>query len=75
MEKEDLPLILEWTNNLEFGGEYEPIEQMGMKEFEGLTLLAKDHRDKYHKGEETFESDANPPNARELLQGALFANA
>jgi len=46
----------------------------GMKKFEGLTLLAKDHRDKYHKGEETFESDANPPNARELLQGALFAN-
>ncbi len=34
MEKEDLPLILEWGNDLEFGGEYEPMEQMGMKELE-----------------------------------------
>jgi len=34
MEKEDLPIILEWTNDLELRGEYEPIEQMGMKELE-----------------------------------------
>ncbi len=34
VEKEDLPLILEWANDTEFGGEYEPIEQMSMKELD-----------------------------------------
>jgi RimJ/RimL family protein N-acetyltransferase len=34
MEKEDLPLILEWVNDPEFGGEYEPLEQITMKELE-----------------------------------------
>lgn len=27
MEKQDLPLLLEWDNNPEFMGEYEPIRQ------------------------------------------------
>lgn len=27
MEKEDLPLLKEWVNNLEFEGDYEPISQ------------------------------------------------
>ena len=34
MEKEDLPLISEWFNNPEYGGEYEPLEQITMKELE-----------------------------------------
>lgn len=34
MEKEDLPLVLEWINDPEFGGEYEPLEQITMKELE-----------------------------------------
>jgi len=34
MEKEDLPLVAEWANDLEFGGEYEPIEQISCKEVE-----------------------------------------
>jgi ribosomal-protein-alanine N-acetyltransferase len=34
MEKEDLPLVLKWVNDPEFGGEYEPLEQITMKELE-----------------------------------------
>jgi RimJ/RimL family protein N-acetyltransferase len=34
MEKEDLPLISEWFNDPEYGGEYEPLEQITMKELE-----------------------------------------
>jgi ribosomal-protein-alanine N-acetyltransferase len=34
MEREDLPLVLQWINDPEFGGEYEPLEQTSMKELE-----------------------------------------
>ena len=34
MEKEDLPLLVQWNNDLEFGGEYEPVEQGSYAEFE-----------------------------------------
>jgi hypothetical protein len=34
MEREDLPLVSEWFNNPEYGGEYEPLEQITMKELE-----------------------------------------
>jgi RimJ/RimL family protein N-acetyltransferase len=34
MEKEDLGLVSEWFNNPEYGGEYEPLEQVTMKELE-----------------------------------------
>jgi ribosomal-protein-alanine N-acetyltransferase len=34
VEKEDLPAITQWNNNLEFGGEYEPVEQSSYAEFE-----------------------------------------
>jgi len=34
VEKEDLPAITQWNNNLEFGGEYEPAEQSSYAEFE-----------------------------------------
>jgi len=34
MEKEDLPLVAEWTNNPEFSGEYEPLEQVSLQEVE-----------------------------------------
>jgi len=34
MEKEDLPLISEWFNDPEYGGEYEPLEQITLKELE-----------------------------------------
>ncbi len=34
VEKEDLLLILEWGNDPEFGGEYEPLEQVTMKELD-----------------------------------------
>jgi RimJ/RimL family protein N-acetyltransferase len=34
MEKEDLPLISKWFNDPEYGGEYEPLEQITMKELE-----------------------------------------
>lgn len=37
-----------------------------MKKFEELALLAKEHRVKYHTSEETFESDAKPPNWPQL---------
>jgi len=30
VEKEDLPLLLEWNNDSEFGDEYEPLEQVPM---------------------------------------------
>jgi len=33
-EKEDLPLIAEWSNSSEFVGEYEPLEQMSRAEIE-----------------------------------------
>lgn len=40
IEKEDLTLVKEWVNNLDFGGEYEPITQETLgdveKEFDGL---------------------------------------
>lgn len=34
MEKEDLPLVKEWFNNPEYGGEYEPLEQVTLNELE-----------------------------------------
>jgi len=34
MEREDLPLVWEWVNDPEFGGEFEPLEQVTMKELE-----------------------------------------
>jgi RimJ/RimL family protein N-acetyltransferase len=34
MEKEDLPLVLRWANDTEFGGEYEPVEQVTLREME-----------------------------------------
>jgi RimJ/RimL family protein N-acetyltransferase len=34
MEKEDLPLVAEWANNPESGGEYEPLEQVSHSEVE-----------------------------------------
>ena len=34
MEKEDLPLVAEWANNPEFGGEFEPLEQVSLEEVE-----------------------------------------
>jgi len=34
MEKEDLPLISEWFNDPEYGSEYEPLEQITIKELE-----------------------------------------
>ncbi len=34
MEKEDLPLLAEWFNNLEFWGEYESLEQSSRTEIE-----------------------------------------
>jgi len=34
MEKEDLPLVVEWANSSEFGGEYEPLEQVSYTEVE-----------------------------------------
>ena len=32
MEKDDLPLVAQWVNSPEFGGEYEPLEQVSIKE-------------------------------------------
>ena len=32
IEKEDLSLITEWANRPEFGGEYEPLEQVSLEE-------------------------------------------
>lgn len=32
LEKEDLPLIAEWGNDLEFGGEFEPLEQSSLSQ-------------------------------------------
>ena len=34
LEKEDLPLIAEWSNNPAFGGEFEPLEQNSLVEIE-----------------------------------------
>ncbi len=34
MEKEDLPLLQEWVNNLNIEGEYEPIKQETIKDLE-----------------------------------------
>ena len=34
MEKADLPLVTEWANDPEFGGEYEPLEQVSYQEVE-----------------------------------------
>lgn len=34
MEKDDLPLVAEWANNPEFGGEFEPLEQVSLQEVE-----------------------------------------
>ncbi len=34
MEKEDLPILLEWDNNPEFMGEYEPLRQETITELE-----------------------------------------
>ena len=34
VEKEDLPLLTEWANNPEFGGEYEPLSQESKTELE-----------------------------------------
>jgi len=34
MEKEDLPLIAEWMNNLEFSGEYERLRQLSKSELQ-----------------------------------------
>ena len=33
-EREDIPLIVEWGNDLEFGGEFEPVEQNSLQEIE-----------------------------------------
>lgn len=58
------PIVITWHRVREYVEEErkERGQPGHMKKFEELALLAKDHRDKYHKGEETFESDANPPN-------------
>ena len=34
MVKEDLPLVWEWANNPDFGGEYASFEQISLKEAE-----------------------------------------
>jgi RimJ/RimL family protein N-acetyltransferase len=34
MERTDLPLVSEWVNNPEFGGEFEPLEQVTLREME-----------------------------------------
>ncbi len=34
LEKEDLPLLTEWNNDPEFGGEFEPLEQASLYEIE-----------------------------------------
>jgi RimJ/RimL family protein N-acetyltransferase len=34
MEREDLPLVTEWSNDPDFGGEFEPIEQNSRREIE-----------------------------------------
>lgn len=34
MEKEDLPLLSEWFNDPRYGGQYEPLEQVTIKELE-----------------------------------------
>ena len=34
VEKEDLPLLKEWRNNLEFTGQYQSISQQTMKDLE-----------------------------------------
>lgn len=34
LEREDLPLFMKWNNSLDFGGEYEPLEQSSLGEFE-----------------------------------------
>jgi RimJ/RimL family protein N-acetyltransferase len=34
VEKEDLPQLAAWNNNPEFGGEFEPLEQLSLKETE-----------------------------------------
>ena len=34
VEKEDLPLLAEWSNNPEFGGEYDGLRQLSRSEFE-----------------------------------------
>jgi RimJ/RimL family protein N-acetyltransferase len=36
VEKEDLPLIAEWSNNLDFFGEYDPIRQTSRSEIEKM---------------------------------------
>ena len=34
IEKEDLPLITQWANDPDFGGEFEPLEQVSLAEIE-----------------------------------------
>ena len=34
LEREDLRLVAEWSNNPEFSGEYEPLEQISLREVE-----------------------------------------
>jgi RimJ/RimL family protein N-acetyltransferase len=34
MEKADLPLVVEWANDPDFGGEFEPVEQVTLGEIE-----------------------------------------
>ena len=34
VEREDLPLLIEWNSNSEFYGEYSPLEQLSKTEWE-----------------------------------------
>lgn len=34
VERDDMPLLKEWSDNPEFGGEFEPLEQVSLKEME-----------------------------------------
>jgi RimJ/RimL family protein N-acetyltransferase len=43
-EKEDLPILLEWLNNPEFSGQFDPLEQVSMAEME----KGFDRRDRKH---------------------------
>ena len=43
VEKEDLPLLAEWSNDLEFGGEYWSIQQFSKSEFEKLFTTETKH--------------------------------
>jgi RimJ/RimL family protein N-acetyltransferase len=42
MEKEDVPLFVEWANKLEVGGEYNPLHQMSKTEAEKMLEKSSD---------------------------------